>query len=197
MRPTDLHFRSPKERTPDHYNPNLTYDGRSLSIPSRSRKQLFAKSKRFGQYDFEYSKTDPCVGPGSYLSSTTRNRVKGVVQIKPLIVMRNTISNGFTYVGNTLVYDPLLLSKKQRKLDQSFLNDSTRSTVASFKALSHKSSPRDPQSASPLKASLRNYSPQRKKQKSLVKSNLKTIEKVLNEIEKKERVERSKTLGLL
>lgn len=136
MRPTDLKFRSPKERTPDGYNPNLTYNGVDTTLPSTSRKQLFSQTRRFDHYDSEFNRTSPRVGPGSYLSSDYKAKTKGRTIIKPLNATGNLASNGFMYVGNTIIYDPLLVNKKQRKQDALLINDSNRSTVSSLKAIS-------------------------------------------------------------
>ena len=53
MRPTNLGFRSPKERTAEFSFPSVTHDGRSLPYLQQSPNQptSSSKSKRFTQYD--------------------------------------------------------------------------------------------------------------------------------------------------
>jgi hypothetical protein len=40
MRPTFLNFRSPKEITPDFYNPMVTNDGRAFSTYNKEMKEI-------------------------------------------------------------------------------------------------------------------------------------------------------------
>ena len=47
MRPTDLKFRSPKERTPDPYDTVITSNGTSLFQGKTRRKSNFSTAKRF------------------------------------------------------------------------------------------------------------------------------------------------------
>jgi len=67
MRPTNLNFRSPKERTGEYYDPQLAHDGKrikfSFTEPTRS---TFSKQKRFLQYKIEGERTSAILGPGSH-----------------------------------------------------------------------------------------------------------------------------------
>ena len=67
MRPTSLRFRSPKERTAEFNDPQVTYDGRKAKFPSiKSAKSTFSKERRFMQYFFDQKKTNVVLGPGTY-----------------------------------------------------------------------------------------------------------------------------------
>ena len=58
MRPTDLGFRSPKEKTPDAYYPQVTSNGKCLGFSRRNIHESFSTSRRFQQYDIDARRTD-------------------------------------------------------------------------------------------------------------------------------------------
>lgn len=66
MRPTLLHFRSPKERTPDAYYPEITIDGDRLLKVSKRPRSSFGTSQRFRQYEENSKRLGFMLGPGSY-----------------------------------------------------------------------------------------------------------------------------------
>jgi hypothetical protein len=73
MRPTDLQFRSPKEKTPDAYFPRVTHDGRKLEFSPPKRRRLedrlrssFSYERRFTWYKEALNRTGEGLGPGSY-----------------------------------------------------------------------------------------------------------------------------------
>jgi hypothetical protein len=119
MRPTNLGFRSPKERTAEYSNPNVTYDGRLLPFiqPKHSTMPL---SKRFMQYEVAARRTAGRVGPGSYnirKGSIDQNDVPGTPVIRPYHALKNLTSNGYFFIGDQVVYDPSF-DKKERKSSQ-------------------------------------------------------------------------------
>ncbi|CAG9327742.1 unnamed protein product [Blepharisma stoltei] len=117
MRPTDLGFRSPKERTPDFYNPQVTCDGRSLSTTPTKGHQDFPISKRFMQYEVEARRTGFRVGPGAYdanYNTIGRLKVKNTPVYKQLHAAKDTSNNGYYYIGNHIVFDPRFVSKNKQ-----------------------------------------------------------------------------------
>lgn len=47
MRPTDLKFRSPKERTPAGYYPLVTNNGKCLSVTPKRNRPTMPQARRF------------------------------------------------------------------------------------------------------------------------------------------------------
>ena len=113
MRATDLGFRSPKERTPDSYCPQVTNDGRYLSFsPRQIRGGLIGTEARFATYAVNNRKTGFRVGPGTYENwGSTDGR--SAVAYRPLHLNKDTSSNGYYMVGNHLIYDAHWVSKKK------------------------------------------------------------------------------------
>lgn len=71
MRPTLLHFRSPKEKTPEFYDIRTTYTGEALNFKNSSinkRQSNFPQADRFPQFDFYSSGSgvNCFIGPGTY-----------------------------------------------------------------------------------------------------------------------------------
>ena len=66
MRPTNLGFRSPKERTAEYNLPSVTFDGRSLPFLNPVTRSTMTKGKRFEQYELAARRTSSSVGPGAY-----------------------------------------------------------------------------------------------------------------------------------
>lgn len=113
MRPTNLGFRSPKEKTPDFYFPQTTFDGRNLSTTPTKSPTTFPSSKRFPIYEIEARKTGFRVGPGSY--NTPAHHIKGSPVLRPYNGGKDTSNNGYYYVGDCLVYEPSLVSKGRKR----------------------------------------------------------------------------------
>ena len=117
MRATDLSFRSPKERTPDAYFPQMTADGRVLAFsPRQTRGGVIGNELRFREYDQHYRKTGFRVGPGSYdteQDTISRSPIKGSFLYKPL--HKDTSHNGYIMVGNHMVYEGHLVSPGRRR----------------------------------------------------------------------------------
>ena len=136
MRPTLLQFRSPKERTPDCYNPTLTYEGRRVSFsPVRinDTRTTFSNAKRFTDYDIDAKKTGYFVGPGSYKNDVSilgRTRIKGTHVYKPISAMNSTVNDNYIMVGDQVVFDSFQVSgsKKNSLLNLHALNSSFRSS---------------------------------------------------------------------
>ena len=74
MRPTNLNFRSPKERTPEYHDPQTTYDGRKAKLASiRYYRSTFSKEPRFMQYKFDQQRTNVVLSPSTYNTSECIN----------------------------------------------------------------------------------------------------------------------------
>lgn len=117
MRPTQLGFRSPKERTPDAVLPTVTYDGRKLSYFQRLNSISFAREKRFKVYELQAKNSNTKVGPGSY-SPTIAKKIPGGYLYREFVGKKHIDDDGYFYVDNNLVFD----SRMSRKIKQPFLN---------------------------------------------------------------------------
>jgi len=126
MRPTDLRFRSPKERTEANYISQITAQGHALffkslqhpkKTPSRQRKLgSFSKCDRFndqtlqGKYQF--------AGPGSYNDSESFRKLNAkpcsATYRWPSIGREQLLQGDVYYVGNNLVKDPEMVSHRSR-----------------------------------------------------------------------------------
>ena len=89
MRPTDLHYRSPKQRTPAFYEQPVTKEGQALNfVPvSKNMKQTFTSERRFKQYDNWEKRTGQFLGPGSY--NDLDNSINLKAQPCPVIIVRS------------------------------------------------------------------------------------------------------------
>jgi hypothetical protein len=146
MRPTLLHFRSPKERTPDPYNPDVTYDGRKISYsPDRSR--TIGLSPRFPQYKEAENRTTFIVGPGSYendSSAIAKSQVRSVFRYTKPHCGKQTGNNGYFMVGDHLVFDANLMTNRGKhqvtdpycKVDETTAFSSRNSRPPSTRAVS-------------------------------------------------------------
>ena len=114
MRPTELCFRSPKERTPGPNYPVTTHTGRPLfESPSQALTPTFSHEKRFAYYDQAARRTGMRVGPGSY--NVERNSYSpGAVVYRPFHGQVNTSHNGYIMVGNQMQFEPGLLLPESR-----------------------------------------------------------------------------------
>ncbi|OMJ86313.1 hypothetical protein SteCoe_12227 [Stentor coeruleus] len=122
MRPTDLHFRSPREKTAEFLYPTLTSDGRRIPlIKKSSHKGSFSHSTRFPDYEFNARKTGYRVGPGAYelnQSSIGKAPIKGTPMYHKNHGGKDYTNNAYIYVGNSVIYDPGLVNKSQSACPQ-------------------------------------------------------------------------------
>ena len=120
MRPTNLGFRSPKERTAGYRNPSVTFDGRILPLIQIAAHPSMPKGKRFMQYDVAARRIGTTVGPGSYniREDSLKNwNISGTPVIKPYLAIKDPSNNGYLFVGNHMVFDDYS-AKKNRRLSQ-------------------------------------------------------------------------------
>jgi hypothetical protein len=122
MRPTDLHFRSPREKTAEFLYPVLTSDGQKiLSVKTEGRKGSFSLSRRFPQYEELAKKTGYRVGPGAYNTnqvSIGKAVIKGTPSYHKNHGGKDLANNGYIYVGNSIIFDPAFLNKKAAFISQ-------------------------------------------------------------------------------
>jgi hypothetical protein len=123
MRPTDLHYRSPKEKTAEFLFPQMTNDGRKIPLIKKNgtSKGSFSLSHRFPQYENDEKKTGYRVGPGAYdlnQSSIQKKYIKGTPQYHKSHVGKNWSNNGYIYVGQSVVFDPGLMNKSMNVLNE-------------------------------------------------------------------------------
>ena len=124
MRPTDLGFRSPKEKTPDAYYPQVTSNGKCLGFSRRNIHESFSTSRRFQQYDIDARRTGYRIGPGSYDSSFLATKsVRGGPVYKAFHGGKDVSNNGYYYIGNQLMFDPAFVLKSRRT---SLINQETQ-----------------------------------------------------------------------
>ena len=116
MRPTDLGFRNPKEKTPDAYVPLVTCHGKSLNYSKNSNRGSFSQSKRFNQYDIDAKRTGYRIGPGSYESFLLQvgKSKRGGPVYKAFHGQKDVSNNGYFYIGNQLVFDTAFVLKSRR-----------------------------------------------------------------------------------
>lgn len=137
MRPTDLKFRHPSEKTPDPYDSYITSTGSSLLQKTRKNKSSFPTAKRFTQPGDD--KTSFWRGPGSYdltYGSIGKRKLKGVPVYRPFHNNKDVSNNSYFYIGNCLVFEPnVSLMNKNKKvqdlLGKRFLNRSRPTTASS------------------------------------------------------------------
>ena len=97
MRTTSLDFRSPKERTPGFYMPEvlmtfkvqLMYNGQKACFPLINTKQNyrpnFNREKRFYQYSLDAKRTNVVVSPATYdFSEYALRNTRGKCLVSPL-----------------------------------------------------------------------------------------------------------------
>lgn len=113
-----LMFRSPKERTPEFYDPQVTFDGHLVNVlkvePKTKRKKIrlnssFSKQKRFGEYKILERVTSKKLGPGSYEDVQNFRHLKKKpcpVKIQKSILGERTKNPWYMYIGNSLVFEP-------------------------------------------------------------------------------------------
>lgn len=116
MRPTQLQFRNPREKTPDAGYPVVTFDGRRLVYAPSHLKGNFPQSRRFTQYEVEAKKTGYRVGPGTYNSNNleiSRSHSKGVPVYKEYHGGKDVSNNGYFLFGDQLVFEPAFVAKSR------------------------------------------------------------------------------------
>lgn len=129
MRPTFLQFKSPKERTPDPYDINITSNGSSLNSFNR-KSPVFSKAKRFLIYNEDAKKTGYLVGPGTY-STKPLPKIKGGVIYKPFHIKSNPSS--LLYIGDSLINSSHELRSIAPK--KKFANRSTSASEKNFSSI--------------------------------------------------------------
>lgn len=137
MRPTDLKFRHPREKTPDPYTCHLISNGSRLLEGKPNLKPTFSLAQRFKKPMSD--NTGFWRGPGSYDLSyesigSKKNKLGPVY--RPFHGNRNLKNNGYYYSGNSLVYDPNIVLGRKRSDSYSMelgLLSKSRPTTASSK----------------------------------------------------------------
>jgi hypothetical protein len=116
MRPTYLEFRSPKEKTPDAYNPAVTIYGKRLGFSPNRLSGTFSQSKRFQQYEIDAKRTGFRIGPGSYENPKLEivKPKKGGPVYKAFHGSKDVSNNGYFYTGHSLVFEPSLVLKSKK-----------------------------------------------------------------------------------
>ncbi|OMJ66401.1 hypothetical protein SteCoe_36758 [Stentor coeruleus] len=116
MRPTDLKFRSPKEKTPDPYDAHVTSYGKPLFEHKQKQKSSFPQAKRFPMSRDD--KLDFWRGPGSYdlsYESIGKKKLKSIPLYKPMHRGKDLTQNAYFYIGSNLVYDPTVVLNRKAK----------------------------------------------------------------------------------
>ena len=157
MRPTDLKFRHPSEKTPDPYDSFITSTGSSLLQRNRRNKSSFATAKRFLQAGDD--KTSFWRGPGSYdltYGSIGKKKLKGGPAYRPFHNNKETSNNSYFYIGNCLVFEPniSLMNKKKKREDfveNSFISRSRPTTASSRNCSAVKKLVQSPYEDSPMR----------------------------------------------
>jgi hypothetical protein len=116
MRPTELNFRSPKEKTPDAGLPVVTFDGRRLTFAQSHLKGNLPQSKRFAQYEVEAKRTGYMVGPGTY-NNQSADLANSKSKIGPVYRDyhggKDVTNNGYYFYGSHLVFEPAFVMKSR------------------------------------------------------------------------------------
>jgi hypothetical protein len=129
MRPTDLRYRSPKEKTAEYLLPKITNNGNLLlEIVSKKKHPNFSHDRRFQNYEVEAKKTGFRVGPGSYNQtyfSVGSAHVKGAHVYKKNHRNEDMSNNCYLFIGDQIMFDSsfMLPSKKGPKQEISHTTD--------------------------------------------------------------------------
>jgi hypothetical protein len=131
MRPTDLRYRSPKEKTAEYLLPKITNNGNLLLEIVRTKKHpSLSQGRRFKNYDEEAKKTGFRVGPGSYeqnhLSLAKRN-IRGGHVYKNYHRKSDMSNNGYIFIGDQIMFDATFMipSFKNNRQDVTHTSDIT------------------------------------------------------------------------
>eukprot|EP00347_Sterkiella_histriomuscorum_P019616 403340948 len=130
MRPTNLKFRSPKERTGEFLYPQIKHDGTNLELAKdkyhqslNERFSTFSNERRFQQPNNMFVSVQ--TGPGSYDTQNFKTILEKINSSKrkanePLIGKGTNLNYGYCYVDDSIVFDDtfakLSLKKKMRRL---------------------------------------------------------------------------------
>lgn len=97
MRPTNLSFRSPAEKSGEFVLPIVTCNGNYLWNGEVKEKKTFSVAKRFSQYEIDAKRTES-IGPGSYnLRSPVEEIEKSGLRYAELAKKKFYINNYRTY----------------------------------------------------------------------------------------------------
>jgi hypothetical protein len=141
MRPTELQFRSPKEKTAEFNMPVVTKEGTVL-LPTvcKNKHQTFSKGKRFPQYEEYAKKTGYRVAPGSYsldITAIGKAHVRGTHVYRGFHGQKDVTNNGYILVGNQMMFDGsfVLPSKKSpgHEVDKSVITGSPKANLSFYK----------------------------------------------------------------
>ena len=108
MRPTDLKFRSPKEKTPGPYKPWITRKGGVLFSGGAKIGSSFGSDRRFRDYDFEASRLGKNLGPSTYNFDNfalATLPIRGGPVYLPYHNNKDVSTNAYYYIGDHIVYD--------------------------------------------------------------------------------------------
>ncbi|CAI2370324.1 unnamed protein product [Moneuplotes crassus] len=112
-----LMFRSPNERTPDFYAPNITNDGFQIGVkalPKKKKSKLrlngsFSKQQRFLDYKILSRVTSKQLGPGAYQDFENFKQLRSkpcMSKFSKSSVSYDSNDPCYIYVGNHLMYEP-------------------------------------------------------------------------------------------
>ena len=93
----------------------------SMKIPKR---QTFSKETRFNHYHFLKQITGSLVGPGTYnnhVSADRQQKLPCQVKLKQLKGISQFNSDGYLFIGDQLVYEPVFMTKNE-KIDKKKYN---------------------------------------------------------------------------
>ena len=149
MRPTELQFRSPKEKTAEYNMPVVTNGGTILlpKVCEKKKHPTFSKSKRFSQYECHAKITGYRVGPGSYSpdnKNIAKSRIRGGHVYRGFHGEKDVSNNGYLLIGNSMIFDPsfVLPSKKSPTHEvNSVVNPNKTFTNTTFHRISTTSTP--------------------------------------------------------
>lgn len=160
MRPTYLEFRSPKEKTPDAYNPVVTSQGKRLGFTTTRVHGTIPQGKRFRQYDIDAKRTGYMLGPGSYEAPRMEiiKPKKGGPVYRPFHGTKDVGNNGYFYTGHSLVFDPSFVLKSRKasvadgavcvEFNQSRLRPASSKPISDTKSTNFSATPKKKRPAS-------------------------------------------------
>jgi hypothetical protein len=102
MRKTQLW--SKLEKTPEYYDPKITYDGRKIVKIEAKRNSTMGKAKRFVEYEKDARRLGFEIGPGSYrqdYGSIYENRTRGTPVYKKFYRQRDLNDNWYFYINDS------------------------------------------------------------------------------------------------
>lgn len=133
MRPTDLRYRSPKEKTAEYLLPKITNNGNLLLEIARSKNHPnFPQDRRFNNYESEAKKTGFRVGPGSYEQgyySVGKSHIKGSHVYKKYHRKSDMSNNAYIFIGNQIMFDATFMIPSKKKARQDICKTADLSEV--------------------------------------------------------------------